>query len=168
MNNPWDKFLNDYLYPILSFFALLVFLSGQAKAQVPLGSGVHESQSLALMEALHDCRLTGTYKTMECATAVLRTANSEYRIMPVTVGTEQTFRLHIAYQPGDVLVCIFHTHPGRDANADSFSDLDVRVAKKLSVPSYIFVLRLGEMRVYYPTHRALAANNVSNPGRLAP
>lgn len=157
--NPWDKFLNDYLYPLLSFFALLVFLSEQAHA--------HETTSEALMAALHDCRNTGTYKTMECATAVLRTANSEYRIMPVTVGTERAFRLHIAYQPGDVLVCIFHTHPGKDANADAFSDLDVRVSEKLAVPSYIFVLRLNEMRVYYPMHRVLATNNVSNPGAVA-
>lgn len=156
----WDKFLNDVLYPLLSFIVLCLFLGSQSRAA--------ESLPDALREALHDCRNTSTYKTMECATAVLRSANGDYRIMPITVGTEQTFKLHINYAPGDTLICVFHTHPGRDGNADSFSDVDVRVAEKLNVPSYIFVLRLGEMRVYYPRGRPLAANNVSNPGLRAP
>lgn len=33
MNNYWDKFLNDVLYPLLSFFALLVFLCNAPAAR---------------------------------------------------------------------------------------------------------------------------------------
>jgi proteasome lid subunit RPN8/RPN11 len=157
--NPWDRFLNDYLYPLLAFLALIVFLSGQAKA--------HDTQSEALIEALHDCRNTGMFLTMECATAVVKSVDGQYRIMPVSVGTAKAFKLHLSMSQGDILVCVFHTHPGKDPNADLFSDLDVRVAEKLSVPSYIFVLHTQQMRVYYPNKRVLSASNEDH-GKLAP
>lgn len=157
-----NKFIDNVLIPLASAIALIAFLcltarAGEVRAVIP---------SAALREALHECANTGTYKTMECATAILRGSDGTYRVAPITVGTERTFRLHINYQLGDTLVCLFHTHPGKDHNADSFSDLDVRVAEKLGVPSYIYVLRLSQMRVYYPMHRVLAVNDVSSSGRI--
>lgn len=160
-----NKFIDNVLIPLASAIALILFLCLSSKVMAQNVSAVIPTD--ALRAALHECQLTGTYKTMECATAILRGSDGTYRVTPITVGTEGTFRLHINYQLGDTLVCLFHTHPGKDGNADSFSDLDVRVAEKLEIPSYIYVLRLSQMRVYYPTRRVLAANDVSSSGKAA-
>jgi hypothetical protein len=150
------KFLDDYLIPAIAFAALCILLCSQSRANAPITE--------ALNLALYDCRLTGDYQHMECATAIIQSADGSLRINPVTVGTERTFKLHLNLALGERVVCLFHTHPGRDPNADLFSDLDVRVAEKLGIPSYIYVLRAQHIRVYYPTRKTLVSINLSTPG----
>jgi proteasome lid subunit RPN8/RPN11 len=154
MNNAFDKFLTDYLYPILAGLVLCIFLTAQSRAS----DGSPETISDALAIALHDCRNTGDYAHMECATVIIAQTDGTFRLAPLTVGTERTFRLRYTLFIGEKLVAIFHTHPGRDANADLFSDMDVRVAEKLEIPSYIYVLRTAQMRVYFPTHFVLSTS----------
>ncbi len=157
MNNLFD----NVLIPFVTGAILMLFL-----CLLSATCGAHESALAAVETAHHDCRLTGTYKTMECASAIIRSPDGSYRVNPITVGTERMFKLHLNLERGDTLVCLFHTHPGRDANADVFSDLDVRVSEKLGVPSYIYVLRAEKLRVYYPLGRILASANVSAAGAI--
>jgi hypothetical protein len=148
------KFWKTVFLVSCCFYALLFALIASS----------HETPYAALQAALFDCRQKATYLKLECGTAVLQAADGTYRILPVSIGTANTIQFTIRLN-GDKLIALFHTHPGKDPNADSFSDTDVRIAERLRVMSYIYVSRLQEMRVYRPTGRTLSTSaNVSTSG----
>lgn len=103
----------------------------------------------AAQAATRVCLRQAWVRTHECAIGVVAMGDV-LRLSEPTEGDGVAFKLRVGLGVGERLVAILHTHPGRDARADVFSDDDERIAERLAVPSYIYVMRSGALRLYSP------------------
>lgn len=109
--------------------------------------------SLAAHAGLEACTHLKTVGSLECAFAVVETADGGYRTTPLVCGERDHFELRVKLASGERIVGLAHTHPGRDLAADRFSGDDIAVAKAFNVPSFIWVVEAHHARLYQPSGR---------------
>lgn len=89
---------------------------------------------------------------------------------PQTSGKRTSVELRVALPKGAHLAGIYHTHPGKKADAHTFSADDVATQRRLNVPSYIGVviddsLRVLDANTFAGISRAERGDGVVSRGR---
>lgn len=120
--------------------ALLVCLAGQ-----PSFDTIDEAANASLKAAM----LLPMAKRYEGAGIILQCGEVYTYAKPQSIHEEYGFELTITPPKGAKLAAIYHTHPGNRGSdrADEFSKEDIAMQKFLRVPSYLYIVRINEVRV---------------------
>jgi hypothetical protein len=81
---------------------------------------------------------------------LMRCERGHYATEPVTSGNPRNVEYRARIPKGCALEGVYHTHTGRDARALKFSNLDIRAARELRVPSFLGVHVDTDVRVFDP------------------
>lgn len=99
--------------------------------------------------ALQQMNLSDTH---ESATVVV-CQEQECSALPASRQNEGNFRLHVHLKAGEHIAAIIHTHPTTGVvwdRSEEFSQDDKGMADSLRVPSYVYFVKLHQIRVYEP------------------
>lgn len=105
---------------------------------------------LIVVLALQQMNLADTH---ENATVIVCQAEN-CTALPASRQNEGNFRLHVPLKTGERIAAIIHTHPTSGVvwdRSEEFSADDKQIADSLRVPSYVYFVKLHQIRVYEPT-----------------
>jgi len=114
--------------------------------------------ALALFASVDGAALTAVKEALahhrsaeqEYAGAIFRCDDQYGYTTPRTSGRHDRVRVQITLPKGSKLAAIYHTHPGAAHEARFFSEGDTESAAQLRVPSYLGVVRTGDIRLLVP------------------
>lgn len=123
----------------------------------------HVTVEDAARAALTEAMPLSDYDRTEYAGVVLKCGDTYRYTKPDSIGESAAFRVRVTMPKGCELAGIYHTHPKASTDDKFFSPLDVNIANRLGVPSFLGIVRTGELRVYRPR----TSNTAGRRGRTS-
>jgi hypothetical protein len=93
---------------------------------------------------------------------LIRCERGHYATEPVTSGNPRNVEYRAPIPKGCRLEGVYHTHVGKDARALKFSNIDIRAARTLHIPSFLGVHVDTQIRVFDPA----SMQGHSDPARM--
>jgi hypothetical protein len=93
---------------------------------------------------------------------LMRCERGHFATEPVTSGNPRNVEYRAPVPKGCTLEGVYHTHTGKDARALKFSNIDIRAARTLHIPSFLGVHVDTQIRVFDPA----SMQGHSDPARM--
>lgn len=150
--------------------ALVLLIASCTKSQAPLTASVDYTRKFSSVD---QCGVAMT------AIALSETSNYEfggfciiggdggiYASDPITSKSTDTIQYHALIPQGSKLAAVYHTHPSGEYT-DVYSDIDVKTASALKVPSYLGIVDDKTVRRFVAGEKTDRCPNGSSDGDCA-
>lgn len=104
----------------------------------------------AASAALHQIMPVSAERQVEYGGAIYEQDGEYLFTEPQSSNNTREVTIHIRLPKSAKFVALYHSHPGLEADSEEFSEMDIEVATKLNVPSYIGVTRSNTIHRFIP------------------